>query len=92
MALFYDPGATAELFRTVRWAHGVLCPHCKNNPVIKHGRYQKHIQRYLCKDCGRTFNDKTDTICTTDIFGWGTGCWHSGVTVHSLLADIGDQV
>ena len=62
MALFYDPGATAELFQTVRRAHGVFCSHCKNNPVIKHGRYRKHLQRYLCKDCGRTFNDKTDTI------------------------------
>ena len=62
MALFYDPEATAELFRTIRWVHGVFCPHCKNTPVMKHGRYRKHLRRYLCKDCGRTFNDKTDTI------------------------------
>ena len=62
MALFYDPGATAELFRTVDRAHGVFCPHYKNNPVIKHGRCRKHLQRHPCKDCGRTFNDKTDTI------------------------------
>ena len=62
MALHYDPGATAELFRTVHRAHGVFCPHCKNSPVIKHGRYRKHLWRYLCKDCCRTFNDKTDTI------------------------------
>jgi transposase-like protein len=29
--------------------------------VIKHGSYRAY-QRYLCKDCDRTFNDKTGTI------------------------------
>jgi len=29
--------------------------------VIKHGSYRED-QRYLCKDCGRTFNPKTSTI------------------------------
>ncbi len=62
MALFYDPGATAGPFRTADRAHGVFCPRCKNNPVIKHGRYRKRLRRHPCKDCGRTFNDKTDTI------------------------------
>ena len=55
MALFYDQEATAGPFWSVRWAHGVFCPHCKNNSVIKHGRYRKHLWRYLCKGCGRTF-------------------------------------
>jgi len=29
--------------------------------VIKHGSYPEY-QRYLCKDCDRTFNDKIGTI------------------------------
>ena len=29
--------------------------------MIKHGSYREY-QRYLCKDCDRTFNDKTGTI------------------------------
>ena len=29
--------------------------------MIKHGSYRES-QRYLCKDCDRTFNDKTGTI------------------------------
>ena len=62
VALFCDPWATAELFRTVDRAHGVFCPHCKNSQVIKRGRYRRHLRRHPCKDCGRTFNDKTDTI------------------------------
>ncbi len=62
MALLYDPGAIAGPFRTADRAHGVLYHRCKNSPVIKHGRYRKHLRRYPCKDCGRTFNDKTDTI------------------------------
>ena len=78
MALFYDPGATAGPFRTVDRAHGVFCPRCKNSPVIKHGRYRKHLQRYLCKDCCRTFNDKTDTILHYRHIWMATGYWHSG--------------
>jgi transposase-like protein len=29
--------------------------------VIRHGSYRV-FQQYLCEDCGRTFNDKTDTV------------------------------
>ncbi len=98
MALLYDPGATAELFRTVRWAHGVFCPHCKNSPVIKHGRYRKHLWRYLCKDCCRTFNDKTDTILHYRhiwMGNWMLALWTflcgppNGVSINHIAESIG---
>src|SRR4051812_29897012 len=46
----------AEKQQTVRPA----CAHCDSAHVIGHGRY-KQRQRYKCKDCGRTFNDFTNT-------------------------------
>jgi len=50
-----------EMIRQIRWAKGVYCPHCKSSRIIKWGRYGK-FQRYRCKDCRRTFNDKSGTI------------------------------
>jgi len=53
--------STANLLEQVRWQDGLYCPHCRSESVIKHGSYREY-QRYLCKDCGRTFNPKTGTI------------------------------
>lgn len=61
-AMFADGAAAAELFRIVRWNDRVFCPKCGENNVVKYCRYQKNLQRYTCKDCCKTFNDKTGTI------------------------------
>ena len=36
------------------------CPHCKCKNIIKFGSY-KNVQRYRCKECGKTFSNKTNT-------------------------------
>lgn len=36
------------------------CPHCQSSHFIKYGKF-KNNQRYLCKDCERTFCNKTNT-------------------------------
>ena len=66
MMVFASPSAAAKLFQTVRWANGLACPHCvkdgrEGENVTKYCKYG-HLQRYVCKDCGRTFNDKTGTL------------------------------
>ncbi len=33
----------------------VLCRHCRSRNVIKHGRDKRAVQRFRCRDCGRTF-------------------------------------
>ena len=33
----------------------LLCRHCQSNRVIKHGRDRRSVQRFRCRDCGRTF-------------------------------------
>lgn len=37
------------------------CPHCGNNRIIKYG-HRNGKQRFLCKDCRRTFMYSTNTI------------------------------
>jgi len=48
-------------FRSYRWVDGFRCPRCGSGRVVRHGRlhYQPEFHRYLCRVCGRTFNDKT---------------------------------
>ena len=63
MSIFTNPAASAEVFRLVRWPNGVYCPECQKPDNIKRrGKYKKHLQRYHCKTCGKSFNDKTGTI------------------------------
>ncbi len=44
--------------REVRFSGGLACVHCGNVSVKRNGKYRSR-QRYLCKDCGKTFNDMT---------------------------------
>ena len=59
--LLSSEASAANLPQQVRWREGLQCPRCRSESVIKHGSYREY-QRYLCKDCDRTFNDKTGTI------------------------------
>jgi len=59
--LLSSEASAANLLEQVRWREGLCCPRCQSESVIKHGSYREY-QRYLCKDCDRTFNDKTGTI------------------------------
>ena len=61
MDLLSSEDACSGLFRMVRWRSGVYCPKCGSRRVKGHGNYGG-LKRYMCKDCGRTFNDKTGTI------------------------------
>ncbi|XEC93104.1 IS1595 family transposase [Paenibacillus tarimensis] len=44
--------------REVRFSNGLACVHCGSISVKRNGKYRSR-QRYLCKDCGKTFNDMT---------------------------------
>ena len=58
---FVSERRAANLLAQIRWCNGVYCPRCRAESRIRHGSYRLY-QRYLCKDCGRTFNDKTGTV------------------------------
>ncbi|MCL6525229.1 MAG: IS1595 family transposase, partial [Thermoflavifilum sp.] len=61
-ALFPDtPKPLAALvaeLREARFADAVMCPHCQSQSVKRNGKYRSR-QRYLCRGCGRSFNDLT---------------------------------
>ena len=44
--------------REKRFSNGLSCVHCGSMSVKRNGTY-KARQRYLCKDCGKSFNDIT---------------------------------
>ncbi len=58
---FVSERRVANLLEQVRWRNGVYCPRCRAESVIRYGSYRV-FQRYLCKDCDRTFNDQTGTV------------------------------
>lgn len=53
-----------ETVRELRWPEGVACPDCGSGQVALRGKddTQPARQRYLCKACGKQFDDLTDTI------------------------------
>ncbi|MUV61935.1 IS1595 family transposase [Halobacterium sp. CBA1126] len=59
--VFGSESVAADLLAQVRWRDGVTCPRCRSDRTVRNGSYRE-FQRYLCKNCDRTFNDKTGTI------------------------------
>ena len=66
----FKPSLTNELvIRTIRdLLYGkslekIRCPYCGSRDVIKYGKVEREytINRYKCKNCGRTFSDLTGT-------------------------------
>ena len=46
----------------------LLCRHCPSQNVIKHGRDRRGVQRFRCRDCGRTFQKPEADRRYTDAF------------------------
>ena len=52
-----------EMLRAHRWPNGVKCPYCGSHKIVKNGKApnKPYVQRYLCRACGKQFNDLTGT-------------------------------
>ncbi len=50
-----------ERLRDSRWSNGVTCPYCNSNSVQNHSS-NGPMNRYRCKQCDKTFNDRTGTV------------------------------
>lgn len=71
------------------------CAHCASAQVVRNGN-SRGLQRYLCKDCGRTFNATTGTALTglhhkERLFEQGK-CLVEGMTVRDSAAQMGVSV
>ncbi len=51
-----------SIIQKLRWKDGVRCIYCDSGVVVKKGKDKRGFQRYLCRGCGRSFNDGTNTI------------------------------
>jgi transposase-like protein len=46
--------------RELKFKDGFYCPHCNNKHIVRYGKH-KGMQRYKCKDCGKTFTEMSFT-------------------------------
>lgn len=59
--VFSSESLAANLLQQVRWRDVVSCPRCCSDRTVRNASYGA-FQRYFCKNCDRTSNDKTGTI------------------------------
>jgi len=59
-----DDAKCYEMVRDLRWPNGIGCPHCESLQVVKNGHdtFEVCRQRYICRDCDRSFDDLTNTV------------------------------
>ena len=58
-----EPEKITKLLKSIRearFAFGLGCIYCGSTSVKRNGKYRSR-QRYLCNDCGKSFNDMTNT-------------------------------
>lgn len=46
--------------KEMRFSKGKVCPHCKGEDILRNGKYNNK-QRYICKNCRKTFTDFTNS-------------------------------
>jgi transposase-like protein len=52
----------ASVLRKARWnGCRTVCPRCRSDNTKRDGHYRSY-QKYFCKSCRRSFNDKTGTL------------------------------
>ena len=53
-------GQVCEEVKEFRFSKGKVCPHCTSESISRNGKYNGK-QRYICKDCRKTFTDFTNS-------------------------------
>ncbi|MFD1777205.1 IS1595 family transposase [Fredinandcohnia salidurans] len=66
--------------RETRFSKGLACIHCGSMSVKRNGKYRSR-QLYLCKDCGKTFNDMTGSPLS------GTKYPHKWIEYYKMMID-----
>ena len=57
-----SPAEMEEFLTEQRFAGGRVCPICGGTHVQRNGRRKNGSQKFICKDCGKTFSIKKNTI------------------------------
>lgn len=58
LKLYTNDFIKEEIYQSIKIE---CCPSCGGNKYIKHGSYN-NIQRYKCKECGKTFSKTTNSL------------------------------
>lgn len=70
------------------------CVWCGSREVVKNGSYMQHYQKYMCRGCGRSFNDKTGTILEYSKMGVGEWLYiarelQKNKSIHKISKELG---
>lgn len=63
-----DEAYCYEYLRKLKWKEGVKCFDCGSSNIRKNGhdKGQDHRQRYVCKDCNKSFTDVSNTVISSN--------------------------
>lgn len=68
------------------------CPYCGSDKITKRGR-DVNFQRYLCKDCQKSFTAVTNTFLESTNFPWKIWVKIMEMTIHNeSIADMVNQL
>ena len=75
-----------DLLTEERFANGRVCPICGCIHIVRNGKRNDGVQRYICKDCGKSFVIKTNSITSgtrkdLDVWKKYIDCMISGLSV-----------
>lgn len=90
-------GCSNELEKFVteeRHAKGRACPHCGSVHVVRNGHQKNGAQRYLCRDCGKSFEATTNSIVSgtrKDLSTWEkyVDCMMNGLSIRKTAEACG---
>lgn len=81
-----QPGSLEEYLTEQRFSGGRVCPICGGTHVHRNGKRKNGSQKYICKDCGKTFSIRKNTVFSgtrKDISTWMTymDCMAEGLSL-----------
>ena len=65
------------------------CPRCGSTAIVKKGKSKNGEQRYLCRDCGRTFGMGSERILGTSKLPKAVSYTHLGACLAATLGVLG---
>lgn len=77
---------TEEFVTEERLSGGRVCPICGCTHIVRNGRRKDHVQRYICKDCGKSFVITSNSIVSGSCKGLSVwrkyiGCMINGFSI-----------
>ncbi|MBR4515201.1 MAG: IS1595 family transposase [Lachnospiraceae bacterium] len=58
-----NPKSVLDYVNNERFAEGWVCPVCESKHIVRNGhRPKNNAQRFLCRDCGKSFTANTNSI------------------------------